>query len=80
VARTPRLFRLLWQGSALTTAGDTYTYKTLQVDCAGRYEKFSALADRDGNDIVTATARLGYEPDADLALEIVVVNEVEALP
>ena len=79
-AGTPRLFRLLWQGSALSSAGDTYTYKTLQVDCAGRYEKFSAIADRDGNDIVTATARIGYEEDADLALEITVVNETEALP
>jgi hypothetical protein len=29
---------------------------------------------------VTATARIGYEEDADLALEITVVNETEALP
>jgi hypothetical protein len=78
-AGTPRLIRLLFQGSQLTTVGASYTFKTLQVDLAGVYEDWSVLQDQDGNDVVTATLRVRYNSDAALKAEITVVNELSSL-
>lgn len=74
-----RLVRLLFNGTALTTAG-TYTYKSLIVDLAGVYEDWSTLEDQDGNDVVTATLRCRYSSADALKAEIVVVNELANLP
>jgi hypothetical protein len=73
-----RLVRLLFNGSALTTAG-TFTYKTLRLDLAGVYEDWSTLEDQDGNDVVTATLRVRYSSTDALKAEAVVVNELSAL-
>jgi len=78
-AGNARLFRLLFEGSALTTA-DTYTYKTLQIDLAGKWSTFSKLADTDGNDIVTGTFVARYDETASDFGEIIVVNELASLP
>lgn len=77
---TARLIRLLWEGDALTTAGDSYTYKTLIVDLAGKWESFDKLGEQDGNDIVTAMFRARYNATAEKFAEIVVVNELSTLP
>ncbi len=74
-----RLVRLLFQGGLLTTAGDSYTYKTVQIDLAGVYEDWSELQDQDGNDVVTATLRVRYSSTDSLKAEIVVVNELSTL-
>ena len=72
--QTPRLLRLLFQGSQLTTAtdGKVYTtgagatgvsawgYKTLCVDLPIKWTKLSAMADQNGNDIVTGNFRARY--------------------
>lgn len=78
-AQTPRQIRLLFEGSALTTAG-TYTYKTLIIDVAGKWQKFDKLAEQDGNDIVTGTLLARYNATADLFTVLTVVNELSALP
>lgn len=79
-AQTPRLIRLKWTGSTLGTAGTTYTFKTLIVDLAGRWEKFDKIAEQDGNDIVTGTFRARYNATAAKFAEIVVVNDLASLP
>jgi len=79
-AGTTRQLRLRWLGTALTTAGSGYTYKTLIVDMAGKWEKFDKLAEQDGNDIVTGTFRARYNSTAALFCELVVVNELASLP
>lgn len=79
-ANTPRLFRINIPGSALTTNGTTYSYKTLRIDAAAMYTEFEALDAEDGNSIVNVTAQIGYNPTAAKGLEIVVVNELTSVP
>lgn len=78
-AETPRLVRLEIPGSNLATAG-TFTTKLLRIDLAGKWESFEALDEQDGNSILTATLRARYNAAAALFGEIVVVNELTALP
>lgn len=78
-AGTPRQYRMLFEGPALTGAG-VYTYKTLRVDMAGTYEKFSALEDDDGDDTITVTMRAGYNSTAALFANLLVVNELSSIP
>jgi hypothetical protein len=75
-----RLVRLLFEGSDLTTAGATYSKKTLLIDLTGVYEDWSALEDQDGNDVVTATLRVRYGETDSSKADIVVVNELSSLP
>lgn len=77
-AQTARKLRLLWEGTALTTAA-TYTYKSLIIDLAGKWEKFSTLDEEDGNNIVTGTFRAGYDSTASLFASITVVNQLASL-
>lgn len=78
-AGTPRLVRLEIPGSALTTTG-TYSTKTFRIDMALVYTEWDALDAEDGNSIVTVKARIGYDPTAAKALEIVVVNQLASVP
>lgn len=78
-AETPRQIRWKIEGPALGTAG-TYTYKTVMVDLAGKWESFDKIGDQDGNDIVTGRFVARYNSTADLFAEITVVNELSALP
>jgi hypothetical protein len=74
-AETPRLIRVMAEGSALTTAGD-FSKKTMIFDMAGKLERVTP-GDQDGNDIVTATFRGMYNATAGLYASMTVVNEVE---
>jgi hypothetical protein len=78
-AQTPRLFRIAIPGSALTTTA-TYTTKTVLIDVAGKYTAFGELNAEDGNSIVEATVKGGYDPTEAHSLGILVVNQVSALP
>lgn len=78
--KTARLVRILVQGTALTTPGGVYTYKTLIIDVVGRWSDFSAFQDDKGDDTVTGTMELGYSTSAASAGQIVVVNQLSALP
>ena len=76
---TPRQIRLKFEGSALNTAG-TWTYKTLQIDLAGKWKKFEKLAEIDGNDVVTGKFKAAYNATAALFAQVVIVNELASLP
>jgi len=78
-AQTARLLRLLWQGSALGTPGTTYTYKSLIVDLAGKWDSFEKIGEDNGNDIVTGTFRARYDATSNSFAQIVVVNELASL-
>lgn len=78
--KTPRLVRIKVEGAALTTAGGVYTYKTLIIDVPGIWTDFTALENDDGNDTVTGTFKGGYDVTAALGGQIVVVNQLSALP
>lgn len=78
---TVRKIQLAWTGSALTvgTGGSTYTTKMLIVNLPGKYEKFEALADQDGNDIVKCTFRSRYNVADATSGAIIVVNKLSSL-
>jgi len=79
-AGTPRLIQLKCEGTALGTPGTLYTYKTMIINLAGRWEKFTKLDEQDGNDIVTGTFRARYNATkADIG-EIIVVNLLATIP
>jgi len=75
-----RLVRLLCEGTAFTTAGTSYSNKSLIIDLAGVWEDWSALDDNDGNDVVNATLRCRYSTADTLKAKITVVNALSALP
>jgi hypothetical protein len=79
-AQTPRQLRILCEGPTVTTAGTTYSKKTMKIDLVGKWEKFSVLGEQDGNDIVTGTLRARYNATANKFAEIVVVNELTVIP
>jgi hypothetical protein len=79
--QTPRLLRLDWFGSALTTAGAAYSTKKLIVDLPIKYESFDALDDVDGNSIIKANFVSRYnETKGDAGKIIVVLNSTASIP
>jgi hypothetical protein len=70
---------MVFQGTALTTAGATYTHKTLQIDFVGKVEKWGPIQTRDGNNVVPITFRAAYDATAAKYATITVVNEVASL-
>jgi len=79
-AGTPRQIRLQFEGSNLATPGPGFSRKTLRIDLAGVWERFGALEDADGNDIVRGTFRARYSPAAVQFVTITVVNELTSVP
>jgi hypothetical protein len=79
-AETPRLIRLLCEGSTFTTAGTTYSKKTMIIDLAGKWEKIDPLDDQDGNSIRVGTFRARYDATKAAFGEIKFVNALTALP
>ena len=79
--QTPRLLRLDWSGSALTTAGSVYSAKKLIVDLPIKYESFDALDDVDGNSIIKANFVSRYNETLGNAGKIIVVlNSLASIP
>jgi hypothetical protein len=78
VAGTPRLIRLRFLGSTLTSAG-TYTEKTISINLAGSYETWDSFGDMDGNNTVSCTFRAAYDSTAALFANISIVNEVASI-
>lgn len=79
-AGTARQIRLKFVGSAFTTAGTTYSNKTFIIDVAGKWEKFAALEDENGNDICKGTFRGAFDTTANLFGKIVVVPAITSIP
>lgn len=74
-----RLVRMLFQGSALTTAGTAYTYKTCQVDLAIRYTSVPPLSDEDGLDTVELPFEVYWNSAKSLGGQIIVVPALATL-
>lgn len=79
-AGTPQQIRLIFEGDALTTPGTLYTYKTLILDFAGKFEKFGPLGDQDGNNTITGTFVARYNATAGLRFKVTNVTDLVALP
>jgi len=77
---TARQIRILAQGSSVSTAGTTYSVKTMNIDLAGKWETFEKLGERNGNDVVAGKFRARYNSTAALFAEILLVNDLSALP
>jgi hypothetical protein len=75
----PKLIRLINTGVALTTPG-VYTYRTMIIDLAGKWEKFAKLGERNGNDILEGTFTGRYNSTQASAGQIVIVNQLSSLP
>jgi len=75
-----RLARMQFQGSALTTAGTTYTYKTLQIDLAIKYTDVPELGEDEGDNTLTLPFRAIYSTADNQSNQVIVVNELASLP
>lgn len=76
-AKSVRLLKLLWQGSALTTAGTSYSHKTLIFQAAIQYTGVPAFGNQDGDRTVTLPFRV-VDSD-DIVPTFIVVNELSEL-
>jgi hypothetical protein len=79
-AETPRLVSLVFEGSVPTTVGTIYSLKTLVINLAGKFVTVGPLEDEDGDDVRSFSMRVGYDETAADIGNIVVVNELAALP
>jgi hypothetical protein len=66
-AQTPKLLRLMWQGTQLTTntgvvttGASAYNFKTLLIDLPVKWKAVGGLEDDSGNDLITAEFRSRY--------------------
>ncbi|GEM_PF-1014997 len=78
-AGTVRLMRLKFEGSALTTPGTTYTYKTFILDAAIQYTDVPDLGEEDDLDVLELPFRVVENDARNLSWSAIVVNEVSAL-
>ena len=76
-AQSIRLLQLECLGAALTTAGSSYTYKTLKGTLAIQYTSIPTLDEDDGDDTVTLEWRQVYSTS--LGWQTIIVNELAAL-
>src|SRR5574343_171100 len=76
-----RAIRLVFEGSALTTAG-TYANKTFIADLWGKWRTFGAqgLEEQNGDNIYRGTLAVKYSPTAGNKARFIIVNELAALP
>jgi hypothetical protein len=78
-AETPRLLRVQFAGSTLTTAGN-FTTKLLRLDMPIKYTEMDALDSDNGNSILKFKAFSGYNETAAEALTATVINELANVP
>ena len=78
VAGTVKLMRIESQGSALTTAGSSYTYKTARIDAAIEFTEVPAIDAQDSYDTYTLPFRVVDDSGCD-HLTITIVNQLAAL-
>jgi hypothetical protein len=75
-----RLLQIKCVGSALASAGATYTYKTMLIKLAGKWDTFEKIDEVDGNDVVTGHFIAKYNSTSALFASLVVVNELATMP
>ncbi len=78
--QTPRLIRILIEGSNFTTAGTTYSKKTTIIDVAGKWTNFNPIGDVDGNDIIEAEFLGRYNSTIAQFGKIINVAALSSLP
>lgn len=78
-AETARNIRLEWLGTALTTAGSTFSNKAVQMDLTGKWESFEKLDENEGNDVVAGQFRCRYNATAATFGILRVCNNLSAL-
>jgi len=83
---TARLVRLQADGAALstgtaTTTTTTYSFanKGMILDLAGKWERFDAIGEQDGNDIISASLRVRYNETATQFADLVICNTASSL-
>lgn len=76
-ANTGRIIQVKFSGTVLN--GTTYEYKTLVLNLPGKWSKFSKLGDQDGNDIISATFKVGYDATQTDAGSIIIMNALSSL-
>jgi hypothetical protein len=77
-----RLVQLTTTGAAYGTVGTGSVFsgkKGLRLRFPGRYTKFAALDSEDGNSILVATLRGGYDETSGKFLSLLVANETQVL-
>lgn len=77
---TPKLVRLLNQGTAFTSPGNTYAYRTFIADLAGKYNDFEKIGEQNGNDVIQAHFTARYNDAQASAGQFVIVNAKASLP
>lgn len=77
--QTARLLRVDLIGSAVTTAGSTYSTKHAIFDLPIKYTKAPVITDVNGNDIVVMEFRSRFNSTAGNQGKVVVVNELASL-
>jgi len=79
LSQTARQVEIKLVGPALETS-DTYTYYCARFQLVGKWQNFSTLEDRDGNDVLVGTFRGAYDTTASAGPQIIVVQEESAVP
>jgi hypothetical protein len=79
-AETPKKIRLITTGSSFTTAGSSYSTKTMIIDLCGKWLSFGKIGDRNGNDLIEGEFVGHYDETAADFGKIVIVNTLTALP
>jgi hypothetical protein len=75
LAQTARLLEIKLEGAGITQGDGDYAKKTVRFQLPGKWQKFAALEDRNGVDILTGTFVSKYDPTASLGPKILVVHE-----
>ena len=78
--QTPKLLQVKIEGSSVTSAGTTYSKKSVLITLPIKWKAAGGLEDMNKNDIVTMQFRSRYSATAATAGSFVVVNELSSLP
>ncbi|MBK9711563.1 MAG: hypothetical protein IPO81_09605 [Kouleothrix sp.] len=79
-AQTPKLLQIKIEGANVTTPGTAYSKKTIIINLPIKWKVANPLSDMNRNDTVKMTFRARYNTTAGTAGNIIVVNELSALP
>lgn len=79
-ARTPRLLRMSFPGSALTGSGGTHLTKIMNVDTCISVDSIDQLSARDGNDTLQINWTAVYNTTPNLFSMLTICNTLATLP
>ena len=79
-AQTPKLLQLKIEGSNVATGGTTYQKRTVIFNLPIKWKVADPLSDQNKNDTIKMQFRSRYNTTAATAGQIIVVNELTALP